>query len=49
MKSEFIVGQNAIDIHRYLRRIKARLIRMIPRRSYDGRDSFLIMYVFLQP
>jgi hypothetical protein len=39
MKREFIVGSSQLDIQRYLRRIKATLIRMIPKQARDHRGG----------
>lgn len=49
MKTELITDKSLIEIQRYLRRIRARLLRCIPRNGIDHRghrvDSWLIMYI----
>lgn len=45
MKTELFVDRDCLSIMRYLRRINARLIRMVPRKSTDGREAWLVMYI----
>lgn len=49
MKIELITDKSLIEIQRYLRRIRARLLRCVPRNSIDQRgrrvDAWLIMYI----
>jgi hypothetical protein len=48
MKRESIVGSSQLDIQRYLRRIKATLIRMIPKQARDHRgevEAYEVLYV----
>ena len=45
MKREFIKDWTMIEIQRYLRRIKAKLIRMQPRDIGGGREAYVILYI----
>lgn len=45
MKREFIKDRSMIHIHQYLRRIKAKLIRMQPRDIGGGREAYVVLYI----
>ena len=45
MIREFITNMPMIEIHRYLRRIDAILIRMIPKRRPKGQEAYVILYI----
>jgi len=49
MKTELITDKSLIEIQQYLRRIRARLLRCVPRNGLDSRgrrvDAWLIMYL----
>lgn len=46
MKREFLTGMSQIEIHRYLRRIKASLIRMVPKRMARGsEEAYVVLYI----
>lgn len=45
MIREVIVDQSMIDIHRYLRRIGARLIRLIPKTIAPHSEAYVALYI----
>ena len=45
MKREYLTDVTMLDIHKYLRRINARLIRMIPKTIDHGREAYVIYYI----
>jgi hypothetical protein len=48
MKSEFVTGTSQIEIQRWLRRINATLIRMIPKdfRDHTGHvEAYVVLYI----
>lgn len=46
MKSEFVVGKSQVGIHRWLRRINARLVRLVPKTYRDERGLVEAYHVF---
>jgi hypothetical protein len=45
MKSEFVTGTSQIEIQRWLRRINATLIRMIPKDFHDHKGQVEVLYI----
>lgn len=45
MKREFILDKSIIDIQRYLRRINAKLIRLMPKQVDGHDDAYVILYI----
>ena len=45
MKSEFVTGTSQIEIQRWLRRINATLIRMIPKDFRDHNGQVEVLYI----
>jgi hypothetical protein len=45
MKREYIENSTMLQIHKYLRNINARLIRMTPKRAQGGKEAYVILYI----
>jgi len=45
MKREFIRNTSMLETHKYLRRINATLIRMIPKRQPNGAEAYVVLYI----
>ena len=48
MKSEFVTGTSQVEIQRWLRRINATLIRMIPKDFHDHKgqaEAYVVLYI----
>jgi hypothetical protein len=44
MIREYLV-MSMLDVHRYLRRIDAQLIRMIPKRRPMGEEAYVVLFI----